>query len=183
MIQVLRETHQTPSDVADRVWRAGGSNLFGEPNFRVVWGWNRLTWIGGKWILFDSQGNEAGARIEERLEPKYIPVDRWHLEKWCPPSLYGSPDSWSLTTTETEDGIRYPALGPYPYRGDYEHVHTLQGPNGEFIPITPTAVEYIVRAVSWAKRQPRAESRQSLYQREDRLKKERDARDWAILDS
>ena len=48
MIRVLRETHDTPEAVARRLERAGGLNCFGEPNYRAVWGWNRLAWIGGK---------------------------------------------------------------------------------------------------------------------------------------
>lgn len=183
MIQVLRETHATPRDVAARVAAAGGLNRFGEPNFRVVWGWNRLTWIGGKWTLFDSHGNETGHRVELRLEPKYLPLDRWHVEGWLAPEDYGSPEIWYRQTMETEDGIRYPALGPYPARGDYEFTFTLETPAGEFLPLTPAAVEYVVRAVQWARQRPRMEKRAALYEREAEKAKAADARDDAIVDA
>ncbi len=48
MIRVVRETYETPESVAQRLERAGGRNRFGEANYRAVWGWNRLAWIGGK---------------------------------------------------------------------------------------------------------------------------------------
>ncbi len=42
MISVLREMHDTPEGVARSLELAGGSNRFREPNYRAVWGWNRL---------------------------------------------------------------------------------------------------------------------------------------------
>jgi hypothetical protein len=67
-----------------------------------------------------------------------------------PPESYGSPDLWQSLTLETENGIRVPALGPFPRRGEYEHCFTLQGSRGEFIPLSPAACDGIVRAVAWA---------------------------------
>ena|SRR5215472_5420955 len=55
-------------------------------------------------------------------------------------------------TIETEDGIRIPALGPYPSRGEYEHAFTLESASGEFIPLTPTACDWIIRAIEWLRR-------------------------------
>jgi len=162
VIQVLRETHETPAEVEEAVARAGGSNLFGEPSFRVVWGWNRLTWIGGKWDLYDSQGNYTGQRVEMRREPKHLPVNRWHVERWMPPASYGSPRDWDKQTTEIEGAQRIASLGPYPSRGDYEHCFTLAGPAGEFIPLSAAACEWVVRAVLWAKGKTRGEGRAAL---------------------
>ena len=56
MIRVVRETHETPADLVERVARAGGWNRFGEPNFRVVWGvvaarvgWREVDGPGREW--------------------------------------------------------------------------------------------------------------------------------------
>ena len=49
MIRVLRESHRAPASVQRRLRLAGGINRYGEPNYRAVWGWDRLGWIGGKW--------------------------------------------------------------------------------------------------------------------------------------
>lgn len=148
--------------------RAGGLNRFGEPNFRVVWGGARLAWIGGRWTDRDAHGNVIREAIEIRREPKYVPHDRWHIERWMPPEAYGSPELWRAQTTEIEDGISIPALGPYPSRGDYEHCFTLAGVHGEYIPLSPTACDWIVRAVEWARRQSRTVRRSAVAARESR---------------
>src|ERR1700733_3190472 len=87
-------------------------------------GGSRLSWIGGRWTDRDAHGNVIREAIELRQEPKYAPIDRWHIERWLPPEAYGTPDEWAMRTTEVENGIRIPALGPYPSRGEYEHCFT-----------------------------------------------------------
>lgn len=173
MIRVTRETHEAPTAVHERLARAGGMNSFGEPNFRVVWGGSRLSWIGGRWVDRDAHGNVIREAIELRQEPKYIPAERWHIERWMPPEAYGSPEEWLARTVEVEDGIRIAALGPYPSRGEYEHCFTLQSASGEFIPLSPAACDWIVRAIQWARRQSRNDGHAALAAREVRLE-----RDW-----
>ena len=173
MIQVTREIHDAPAAIQERVARAGGANRFGEPNFRVVWGGARLAWIGGRWTDRDAHGNVFREAIEPRRVPKYIPENRWHIERWVPPESYGSPDDWRSQTTEVEDGIRVPALGPYPSRGEYEHCFTLQTTCGEFLPLTAAACDWIVRAIEWSRRQPRRANHNAIAARESRR-----ANDW-----
>src|SRR5256885_3947026 len=84
-IRVLRETHDTPEAVAQSLAGAGGLNRFGEPNYRAVWGWNRLAWIGGKIEDRDAHRALLRERVELREEPKYPAGDRRHIEKWPPP--------------------------------------------------------------------------------------------------
>jgi hypothetical protein len=179
MIQVLRETHGTPETVARRLERAGGINRHGQPNYRAVWGWNRLAWIGGKFEEHDpSTGSLLREVVELRREPKYPAVNRWHIEKWLPPEVYGSPRVWYAQTIERENGVSIPALGPYPSRGDYEHCFTLEGPHGEFIQLTPTIAEHIARAIEWSRKFPRAKRRGELYDRESR--EESNYENWAF---
>ena len=178
MIHIVRETHDTPETVAHRLERAGGPNRLGEANYRAVWGWNRLSWIGGKFEDRDEHGALLRERIELRLEPKYPAVNRWHIERWVPPEVYGSPRAWYAQTTERENGISVPALGPYPSRGEYEHCFTLEGPRGEFLQLTPTIAEHIARAIEWSRKFPRATTRRQLYDRERR--QDRSYEDWAF---
>ncbi len=166
MIRILRETHVAPASLQLRLARAGGLNRYGEPNFRAVWGWSRLTWIGGKWSDTDAHGNVTREIIELREVPKYFPFDRWHIERWLPPETYGSPQQWYAQTIEREDGISIPALGPYPQRGEYEHCFTLQGPRSEFIPLSPSACEAIVRAIEFARSEPAQMHRAALARRQ-----------------
>ena len=177
-ILVTRETHETPENITHRLKRAGGINRFGEPNYRAVWGWNRLAWIGGKFEERDpATGSLLREVVELRQEPKYPSVNRWHIERWVPPETYGSPRAWYAQTVEREHGCSIPALGPYPSRGEYEHCFTLEGPRGEFIQLTPAAAEHIARAIEFSRCAPRARGRRALYEREAR--RDRAYESWA----
>lgn len=166
MIRVTREIHEADASVCERLARAGGVNLFGEPNFRVVWGGSRLGWIGGRWTDRDAHGNVIRERIELRQEPKYVPENRWHIERWMPPDTYGTREEWYTRTIETEDGIRVPALGPYPSRGDWEHCFTLEKADGEFMPLSPEVCDWVARAIDWARRIPNGMARMAIARRE-----------------
>ena len=140
-IQVVRETHDTPEYVSQRLAAAGGYNRFGEPNFRVVWGWNRLTLIGGQW---EETSDGPATECAYRWVPKYPQVNRWHIERWVPPEDYGSPASWAMQEEKE--------LGPFPRRGDYEHSVVIEGKRGEFLQLTPTIVEHIAKSIEWSRR-------------------------------
>jgi hypothetical protein len=178
MIRVLRERHEAPREVERRLRLAGGINRYGEAMYRAVWGWSRLGWIGGKWTDHDDDGSVLREVVELRLVPKYIPHDRWHIERWMPPESYGSPQDWYADTIERENGVSVPALGPYPERGEYEHCVTLSGPQGEFVQLTPSVAEYIARAIEFGKLAGSADRRQAIDDRE--RKAERDYDSWAF---
>src|SRR5467141_3328374 len=182
MIQVVRETHDTPEAVAHRLERAGGINRFGEANYRAVWGWNRLAWIGGKFEDRDEHGALLRERIELRLEPKYPGVNRWHIERWLPPETYGSPRAWYAQTIERENGISIPALGPYPVRGEYEHCFTLESPRGEFVQLTATVAAHIARSSEWSRHTPRSAGKRALADREQCQERGYDAYAYDLLD-
>jgi hypothetical protein len=166
MIRVTRETHETPAGIQERVARAGGWNIYGEANFRVVWGGSRLCWIGGRWVDHDASGNLIRETIELRRVPKYLPENRWHIERWMAAETYGTPDEWRELTTEVVDGVRVASLGPYPSRGDYEHCFTLSCAGGEFLQLTGAACDWVVRAIQWSGRQGRRVRREALVERE-----------------
>ena len=181
MIQVIREAKQTPPDVADRLARAGGLNLYGQPNYRAVWGWSRLGWIGGKWTDRDARGDVIREVVEVRRVPKYEPFDRWHIEKWIPPEMYGRPARWRELTAELEGVQLCEALGPYPSEGEYEHCVTLEA-GGEFVPLDAASVETIVRMIEFSRLIPSSASLAAIRQRED--KAGTDYENWAydVLD-
>ena len=178
VITVLRESKRAPADVAARITRAGGVNLYGRANFRVVWGWARLTWIGGKWTDRDPA---TGAIVREVCElrrvPKYMPHDRWHLERWLPADLYGPPALWYAQTVEHERGSSIPALGPFPREGEYEHCVTLEGPGGQFLPLDVSSVEWLIRAIEYSRGLPRTARRNAIFARE--AKRDADYESWA----
>ena len=156
VIRVTRETHEAPPEILERMKRAGGVNCFGEANFRVVWGGSRLTWIGGRWTDRDEHGNILRETIETRRVPKYLPVERWHIERWMPPESYGSPEA--MGRADDRSGRRHPDPGAGAVsraRGIRALLHAEQARAGNSLPLTPAACDWIVRAVEWARRQPR----------------------------
>jgi hypothetical protein len=181
MIHILRETHETPAEVARELLLAGGCNRFDEANYRAVWGWSRLDWIGGKWEDRDAEGTLLREVVELRKEPKYAPHNRWHIERWLPPESYGSPEQWHAETIEIENGRSIAALGPYPSRGDYEHCFTLEGLRGEFVQMTPAAARHIARAIETSRGVARSKSREALVARTGRDEREYDNYADAVL--
>jgi hypothetical protein len=183
MIQVLREMHDTPEAVARSLALAGGTNRYGQGNYRAVWGWNRLAWIGGKFEERDpSTGSLLREVVELRQEPKYPAVNRWHIERWLPPEVYGSPRAWYAQTIERENGVSIPALGPYPSQGEYEHCFTLEGRGGEFVQLTPTVAEHVARAIEWSRKFPRSAKKRALHDRQQRQERAYDAWAYDLLD-
>ena len=182
VIRVLRETHETPGSVRRRLRLAGGINRYGEPNYRAVWGWSRLTWIGGKWEDRDEHGRLRRETVQLRQVPKYIPHDRWHIERWCPPQLYGSPADWYARTLEVEGNRSIPALGPYPERGEYELCFTLQGENGEFVQLTPTVAEHAARLVELCRGFTSQQRKAALAARQQREEQQYEAWAYDVLD-
>jgi hypothetical protein len=171
MIHIFRETHEAAETVVRELALAGGCNRFGEPNYRAVWGWSRLGWIGGKWEDRDATGALLREVVELRQEPKYAPHNRWHIERWVAPEQYGSPEQWYRETAEIENGRTIPALGPFPSRGEYEHCFTVEGPAGEFVQMTPAVARYVARAIETSREVPRGKRREALEtraRREDR---------------
>ncbi len=183
MIRVVRETHRAPASVSRRLEIAGGANRFGRPNYRAVWGWSRLGWIGGKWEDRDAEGKLVRETVTLRRVPKYTPHDRWHIERWVAPEAYGSPREWYARTVEREKGVSVPALGPYPERGEYEHCFTLAGARGEFVQLTPTVAEYVALAIERGRHASAGERRACLDDRERREGRAYDAWAWDALDS
>jgi hypothetical protein len=100
LIRVTRETHKAPVSVQGSATRAGGVKLYGEPNFRVVWGGSPLAWIGWRWTDRHANGNAIREKFELRLVPKYLSLDRWPIERWMPAESYGSSEQWHAQTTE-----------------------------------------------------------------------------------
>src|SRR6202142_2553349 len=181
MISVLREHYFAPVCVARALALAGGCNRFGEANYRAVWGWSRLDWIGGKWEDRDSTGALGREVVELRREPKYTPHNRWHIERWMPPESYGSPEQWHAQTLEIANGRNISALGPYPSRGDYEHCFTLEGPRAEFVQLPPAGARHIARAIEFGRGVPRAKKKEALEERVRREEREYDAYAEAVL--
>lgn len=184
------EKHDCPDYVTKELTLAGGTNPFGEPMFRVVWGYNRIVPMHGEWqdwehsvaTLTDKLTGHAEQRsfirlkesvIETRLEPKYLPANCWHLEKWEPPENYGSPEMWRQQGQEAVAGMTIDTAGEFPHRGEYELVMPLTtdfSGMGKPIPLTADIVGNLVRMVIAGKERFSMVERKAAI--EQRLKRE-----------
>ena len=85
------ERKVVPSEYADFLLRAGGTNLYGDSNFIIFWGQTRVMRTGHG----------------DMLEGHGMPC--WMLAGWRPAEEWGTPMTWD-----------YDTLGPFPHRGKYE---------------------------------------------------------------
>lgn len=161
-----------PSGVEEALLRAGGRNRYGEPNFRCVWGYDRLTLIGGLWEDRDEHQILLREVVETRKVPKYTPFDRWHIECWLPPEAYGTPEDWRKQTCETVNGQFVEQIGPYPSRGDYELCYTVQDDDGKFVQITPRLAQTVAELVIESRKFGMQQRIDAIYQAEKQKNKQ-----------
>lgn len=135
---------KVPANVEKAIAAAGGRDIFGDPIYRLAWGWARLELRVG--LHSDYDDNDILVRRELRAEwwPRYEPRNRFHLEIKKPPETYGGPEAWEDGTSVYVDGVRVPALGPFPSRGEYEHVAICQSREGGFMWPTEDAVKDLI---------------------------------------
>ena len=131
MLDPLRDT---PREVTAKLLAWGGKNDCGEVNWRIVLAENVLVQRAGMWtefaedteqVHFETVGNDVryqtrqiapdAIRIGMFWVPKY-PCTGWILERWFPPSAYGSRQQWESALSQ--DNVT-PMMGPYPERGGY----------------------------------------------------------------
>lgn len=146
---------------------AGGKNRFGEPTYRVIWGYDRIVPMNGMWQEFgfydakltDKFTGFSETRritklekevIEMRLVPKYLPGNCWHLEKWCPPEMYGTPEDWKKKGEEVYGSYTVDTSGPFPERGEYELCFPLThdgSSRGTPVPLETDVIAEIVNKI------------------------------------
>lgn len=189
------EHHDCPDEVKVKLLIAGGTNCWGEPNFRIVWGYNRIVKVHGQWetwrppqptgllgldgrpILTEPRCVECV--VETREIPKYLPGNCWHLERWCPPSDYGTPETWGKLGEEVHGSMTIDTAGPYPSRGEWELVFPLTSdgtPQGMPIPLESSCVEAMVRMLQRSREFTIPQRKAAIEQRmarEDRQSTER----------
>lgn len=122
MIEVLKTERKLPPEIEELILRSGGTNLYGEPNFKIVWGENYVTRTGfGDMRLF--------------------PIPAWVLLQWEPAEKWGNPESWD-----------YQVLGDFPHRGMYNPVQPFfERIDGKVVPMEMTrrvaeSIMYVVMA-------------------------------------
>ena len=194
------EHHKCPKEVKFRLLLAGGTNFFGHPNFRISWGFDRIIKMRGTWEevepaqatgLFSPQGTPImtvprikSSVIETREVPKYLPGNCWHLEKWCAPEMYGTPESWKNAGQEVSGAYTIDTAGPFPTQGEYELVMslTIDGtPKGQRLPLYGQVVEMLVQLILKSRDFSFTQRRAAIQQRMEREEKQFTDRAESIL--
>ena len=121
------------------ILRRFGQNLHGENILRLIWLPSRFYTVGGWW--------EIEREFGYKRVPKYgVKNQRWCIEKWLPPSTYGTPEIWEKQTLSPEGFLQ---VGPFPVRGEYESaaVFSVGAGEGGYVPLEPGTVELQARLV------------------------------------
>lgn len=180
------EHHVCPEHVVGELRLAGGSNTFGEPNFRVVWGYDRIIPIHGEWQDFEQFVGKLTDKVtgytetrkftklvksvvETRMVPKYLPGNCWHLEMWRPPEEYGSPEDWGKQGQEIIGCMTIDTAGPYPTRGEYELCYPLTHDGtsrGTPIPLVTTVVTDLIKMIIFSRNNFNLQQRKAAIEQE-----------------
>lgn len=127
---------EPPPDVVKWLTRYGGLNRFGEPNYRLVWSGNALTYRTKQWIDKDDHGNVVRKIFQSRECLKYqhpTVRERFVLEAWRDPRdiHFGDKKAWREKNVKWEGGRLIEPLGDFPSRGDYVLCGVVLGLDGE----------------------------------------------------
>lgn len=138
----------------------------------VVRRYRRLDPIAGKFEYFNTR-EEAVNAVNIRLLPtidyknfnsvKHWGPPRWILSGWLPAERFGTAEMWQLNrhaTVKLRGGhiVKLDALGPYPSRGQYRSVWTIEGPENTFRDLDRGVMTEIERLVSEHKKAASSEN-------------------------
>lgn len=143
-----------------------GENLYGENIYRISWGPSRCYIVGGWW--------EVEHEFGYKIQPKYGRGEKWILEKWMPPSVYGTPQAWDSQTLSAEGFYQ---VGPYPSHGEFEAAAVFStGPGGSgYVPLEPGTVDLQARLVFMGRTSSRWDIRQNIRAEQEAKQKFQDA--------
>lgn len=125
----VAHTMGVPAYLQDHLTRIGGANLLGQSKFRLAWSGNRTAWTTKKWIESDKFGALSRAWFGTGVDLKYPQParrERFIVEVYRPPFFYGDRGAWYINNTKFLEGRTILPNGPYPSRGDYEYLDTVE---------------------------------------------------------
>lgn len=130
MITAGRVNHlEVPETMQTYLAKIGGSNQYGEPRFRIVWSGSRTTMQNRRWFVPGTTSSAAKSWVGIGTTLKYKQParrERFVIEVFRPAEFYGDPETWETKHTKLEDGKLTMALGPFPVRGAYEYLDTIE---------------------------------------------------------
>ena len=106
------EALECPAEIQAYITAIFGVNHFGGPNFRIIWGQTETM------DVLSSDGRSYVRKYIGHGEPC------WIIQRWRPPELFGTPESYYQATADPETGLAL--LGEFPEFGMYETVTPLK---------------------------------------------------------
>lgn len=106
---------ECPEWFQDRLTRAGGTNPYGDPRFKLVWGESATMRDGGYFLKDGFEGY--------RDVPALGGDACWALMMWEPAEMNGTAYRWYKDNTDELTGLV--TLGQYPYQGRYRAIKKL----------------------------------------------------------
>lgn len=110
------ERRECPPEFQDRLTNAVGTNQYGEPLFKIVWGQTQTYTAGGVWAHDHFFGYRQLMLSNSSPSGKGVPC--WMILEWHPPEDYETAAVYYFRNRDETTGLQ--TLGEYPYRGRYE---------------------------------------------------------------
>lgn len=105
---------ECPEWFQDRLTRVGGTNKYGQPNFKLVWGQYETFRVGGYFAKDGFVGYRDMPTVGEAC---------WAIMMWEPAEMQGSADRWYWDYRDEFTGLC--DLGQFPYHGRYRLLQKL----------------------------------------------------------
>lgn len=110
------ERRECPAEFQERLTRAVGTNVHGDPLFKIVWGQSATYTAGGCWPHDHFLGYRQLMLSNSSPSGKGQPC--WMILEWHPPSDYNTDAVYYYENRDDATGLQ--TLGEYPYKGRYE---------------------------------------------------------------
>lgn len=152
------ERLEPPREYVDRLTRAGGTNLYGEPNFILFWG---------------------QTHVPRAINPACLLGENrpcWNLGMWRPPEDWGSPEDWDDQTLGA-----YPSQGAYDLLQPFYRSAATPGAGIEAMPISIGLIEAMISIIQAHKGDSFGKRKAAFQAQKDAQEKEQERHIDAVL--
>lgn len=171
------ERRLCPQEFQDRLTTAVGTNQYGEPLFKIVWGQTETYRAGGVWAHDHFLGYRQLMLSNSSPSGKGQPC--WMILEWHPASDYNTDAVYYFENRDDATGLQ--TLGEYPYKGRYEVAFKLVSQelrNGRmqvnYYHLDGMVLDLLIPAIVEAQRMTMKERLRAIREMEEREEKKKD---------
>lgn len=166
-----------PPEYQDRLTDAVGTNQYGDPLFKIVWGQSETYTAGGVWAHDHFLGYRKLMLSNSSPSGKGQPC--WMILEWHPASDYNTDAVYYFENRDDATGLQ--TLGEYPYKGRYEVAFKLVSQevrNGRmqlnYYHLDGMVLDLLIPAIVEAQRMTMRERLRAIREMEEREEKKKD---------